>query len=213
VGVFLGALILFAILRSVFARRAARLAARTSTHWDDAVVVALERTRTWFLVILAAYVGSFTLLLPAGVPSIVRVVVILALLAQLGVWCNVLITAGLTHYVKRRQDDPASVMTITALAFLGKLVLFTLLLLLALANLGIDVTALITGLGIGGIAVALAVQNILGDLLASLSIVFDKPFVLGDFIIVGSDMGTVEKIGLKTSSVWYVNWAGSIKSG
>jgi small-conductance mechanosensitive channel len=91
------------------------------------------------------------------------------------------------------------VTTVTALAFIGQLLLFTLLLLLALDNLGIDVTALITGLGIGGIAVALAAQNILGDLFASLSIVFDKPFVLGDFIIVGSDMGTVEKIGLKTT--------------
>ena len=79
--------------------------------------------------------------------------------------------------------------------------LWTIAFLLVLDNLGVDVTALIAGLGVGGIAVALAAQNILGDLFASLSIVLDKPFVLGDFIIVGDFMGTVEHIGLKTTRV------------
>ena len=73
--------------------------------------------------------------------------------------------------------------------------------LIALDNLGIDVTALIAGIGIGGIAIVLAVQNILSDLFASLSIIIDKPFVIGDFIIVGDLMGTVERIGLKTTRV------------
>ena len=73
--------------------------------------------------------------------------------------------------------------------------------LVALDTAGIDITALVAGLGVGGIAVALAVQNILGDLFASLSIVLDKPFVIGDFIIVGDMMGTVEHIGMKTTRV------------
>jgi small-conductance mechanosensitive channel len=77
--------------------------------------------------------------------------------------------------------------------------LWSIVLLLALDNLGIDVTALVTGLGIGGIAVALAAQNILGDLFASLTIVLDKPFVLKDFLIVNEFLGTVEHIGLKTT--------------
>jgi small-conductance mechanosensitive channel len=84
---------------------------------------------------------------------------------------------------------------------LGRLALWSTVALLVLANLGIDVTAMVAGLGIGGIAVALAAQNILGDLFASASIVLDKPFVIGDFIIVGEDMGTVEHIGLKTTRV------------
>jgi small-conductance mechanosensitive channel len=93
------------------------------------------------------------------------------------------------------------VATSMALTFLGRLVLWSVLLLVALDNVGVDINALITGLGIGGIAVALAAQNILGDLFASLSIMFDKPFVLGDFIVVGDLMGTVEKIGMKTTRV------------
>jgi small-conductance mechanosensitive channel len=72
-------------------------------------------------------------------------------------------------------------------------------LLLALDNLGVDITALVAGLGVGGIAVALAVQNVLGDLFASLSITLDRPFVLGDFIIVGDYLGNVERIGVKST--------------
>ena len=65
--------------------------------------------------------------------------------------------------------------------------------------LGVDITALVAGLGIGGIAVALALQNILGDLFASLSITLDRPFVVGDFLIVGDFLGTVEYIGIKST--------------
>lgn len=79
--------------------------------------------------------------------------------------------------------------------------LWSVIVLLTLDNLGFDVTALVAGLGIGGVAVALAVQKILGDLFASLSIVLDKPFVIGDFIIVGEHLGTVEHIGLKTTRI------------
>jgi len=73
--------------------------------------------------------------------------------------------------------------------------------LLTLDNLGYDVTALIAGLGVGGVAVALAVQNILGDLFASLSILVDKPFVIGDFLIIDDYMGSVEHVGLKTTRI------------
>jgi small-conductance mechanosensitive channel len=89
----------------------------------------------------------------------------------------------------------------TALSFIGKLGLWSLVLLIALQNLGVEVTALLASLGVGGIAVALAAQNILGDLFASLSIYFDRPFVVGDFIIVDSLLGTVEKVGLKTTRI------------
>ncbi|MFX8114489.1 mechanosensitive ion channel domain-containing protein, partial [Acinetobacter baumannii] len=77
--------------------------------------------------------------------------------------------------------------------------LWALILMLMLDNLGVNVTAMVAGLGVGGIAVALAVQNILGDLFASLSIVVDKPFVVGDSITVDSFTGTVEQVGLKTT--------------
>jgi len=86
-----------------------------------------------------------------------------------------------------------------AIGFVSRIVIWSLVVLLALDNAGIDVTALVAGLGVGGVAVALAVQNILGDLFASLSIVFDKPFAVGDFLIIDSYMGSVEYVGLKTT--------------
>jgi small-conductance mechanosensitive channel len=100
---------------------------------------------------------------------------------------------------RRMKQDAASVTTVTAIGFLAKLVLWTLVILLSLDNVGVNVTALIAGLGIGGIAVALAAQNILSDLFASLSIVLDKPFVLGDVIAIENFTGTVEHIGIRTT--------------
>ena len=202
--VFVIVLLLLYALRGFLSRRLGYWVGRTSSDWDDAAIQTLKQTRGWFLLTLALFAASQVLQFPDGrndrFREIIQTIVILALLLQIAFWGNVFIRAALERYAKRKtEDDPAAVTTVSALAFVGKLVLFSLLALLALDNLGIDVTALITGLGVGGIAVALAVQNILGDLLASLSIVFDKPFVLGDFIIVGDKMGTVQKIGLKTT--------------
>jgi small-conductance mechanosensitive channel len=102
---------------------------------------------------------------------------------------------------KALADDPADATTLNALGFVGRILLWSVLLLMALANLGIQIGPLLAGLGVGGIAVALALQNILGDLFASLSIVLDKPFVVGDFVVVGDLAGTVEYVGLKTTRV------------
>jgi small-conductance mechanosensitive channel len=205
--VFLAALLFIYICKWVAHRRLARLAERTSSGWDDAVVEAIQRTRWWLMAALALYLASRVLIPtpPAGEPAapvdhLLRTIAVLAFIVQFALWGNLVIDRGLQRYADRKlKGDPASLLTITALVFIGRLILFTLLLLLALSNIGINVSALITGLGIGGIAVALAVQNILGDLLASMSIVFDKPFVPGDFIIVGDQMGTVQHIGLKTT--------------
>lgn len=199
-GIVLVGIIVLPLAHALLARRVARLAERVETAWDDALVAAFRQTRFWFLFVLSLYLGSLTLVLPPKARNVVEAVVILALLAQAALWGNIAINTGLEQYAKRRREqDPASVTTVSALSFIGKLAFFTVLALLALDNVGIEVTALIAGLGIGGIAVALAAQNILGDLFASLSIVLDKPFVLGDFIIVGDFMGNVEKIGLKTT--------------
>jgi small-conductance mechanosensitive channel len=140
------------------------------------------------------------LALPAAGDRALRTAAILALLLQVAIWSSAGLDAWVTSYGRRRlSTDAASATTVAALHFLAKLVLWVLLFLLALDNLGVNVTALVTGLGIGGIAVALALQNILGDAFASLSIVLDKPFVLGDTIGVGDSTGTVESIGLKTT--------------
>jgi len=194
------ALLVVKIVMAVIRGRARKLAERLNRDWGYAVAELLTATRFWFLVLLAVYLGSLVLVLPARTVSVARSVVVIALVLQAALWGSVLINFWLSRYVKTRlESDAASVTTMTALVFLGRVALWSVAVLLILDNLGIDVTALIAGLGIGGIAVALAAQNVLGDLFASLAIVLDKPFVLGDFVIVGDYMGSVEKIGLKTT--------------
>jgi small-conductance mechanosensitive channel len=105
------------------------------------------------------------------------------------------------HRERRLKEDPASVTTISALGLLARVVVWVLVILLILTNAEVKIGPLLAGLGVGGIAVALAVQTVLKDLLASLSILLDKPFVVGDFLIVGDLMGAVEHIGLKTTRI------------
>lgn len=193
-------MVVFQVVRRVIVGRVTSLARGTDTDVDDFVAHLLNKTHVLFLLIVALYAGSLFLTLPDVVARYVNHVAVIALFVQAGIWANATISFWATDYKREKIEEDANTVTvITALSFVGSIVVWALVLLLTLDNLGFDVTSLIAGLGIGGVAVALAVQNILGDLFASLSIVLDKPFVIGDFIIVGDYLGTVESIGLKST--------------
>jgi small-conductance mechanosensitive channel len=198
-GIALLAFLVVALVRWALVRRGGGLASRTATGIDDFVVRLAARTRLLLVFFPALYLGSLALDLGGAGRNVLRTAAVLALLAQLAIWASDAIDFWVAVRRRRLEGDAASVTTVAVLNFLGKLVLWSVLLLLALDNLGIDVTALVTGLGVGGIAVALAMQNILGDLFSSLSIVLDKPFAIGDTIGVGDFQGKVETIGLKTT--------------
>jgi small-conductance mechanosensitive channel len=188
------------IAHAIVHNRLAALAKRTPFQWDDITVAMMERTKGLFIAIVALYFGATFLTLPPRVDAIIRAVAVLALLIQSGIWISSGFGMWLASYTQRvLEADRSSATTMSALGFIVKVALWSLILLVALDNLGFNVRTLIAGLGVGGVAVALAVQNILGDLFASLSIVLDKPFVLGDFLIVDDHLGTVERIGLKTT--------------
>lgn len=125
------------------------------------------------------------------------------LIIQAGVWVNAFLTAAVHRYEqKTAEQNEGKVTTVRALVFVGRIFIVTVVVLAVLDNIpGVEVTTLIAGLGIGGIAVALALQSVLGDLFASLSISLDQPFVIGDFIIVDDFLGAVEHIGLKTTRI------------
>lgn len=196
------ALVVLRVVQAIIANRVEKLASRTTTKWDDLVVAVLRKTKAWFLAIAAVVAGASFVELPKAGSHVLEKALVLAFLIQSGVWASGAFMTWLRGYREEQIDeDAASVMTMNALGFVVRLVLWSVVLLLVLDNLGVDVTALVAGLGVGGIAVALAVQNILGDLFSSLSIVLDKPFVPGDFIIVGDLLGNVENIGLKTTRV------------
>lgn len=198
-------LILFLLLEIVMRSgllRLARLAKKTNTVWDDAITEALSRTHWFFVLIIALFAGSIYLEFPDRFRSAIIGTTYIALILQAGLWLNRIGMYWLKQEANhRRENDPATVTTVTAIGFIGRLVLWSLVVILLLDNLGIDVTALVAGLGVGGIAVALAVQNILGDLFASMSIVLDKPFTVGDFLIINEHLGAVEYVGLKTTRI------------
>lgn len=199
-GILVGTLLILKVVQKITVHRAGKFAEGTKTEIDDLVVEIIGKTRFFFLFVVALYACSHSLALSEKASRLVQTILVLGTLLQTAIWGNTVISFILSRAVKRRLDeDAASATTMSALGFVGRLALWTVLLLLALDNLGINITGLIAGLGIGGIAIALALQNILGDLFASLSIVLDKPFVMGDFIIVDEHLGTVEHIGLKTT--------------
>jgi small-conductance mechanosensitive channel len=199
-----GALLLFLIFTLLLSWMQSRLSGfsrKTETVWDDLLAATLESTKRFFLGVLSIWAGSQFLELDER-DAFLDYLVLFAVVIQASIWANRMVSAYIAHYTdSRRDENPAAVSVVQGLSFVVRLVIWSLALLLLIDNLGYDVTALVAGLGISGIAVALALQNILGDLFASLSIVLDKPFVIGDFIIVGDMMGVVDKIGLKTTRI------------
>jgi small-conductance mechanosensitive channel len=163
-------------------------------------LLVLSRTALPFFIVLALFAGMQVLTFGSATARIVASAITIALFWQTGIWAVATASAWLEH--KRRQSLAANRAALGSLGIIGFIIngaIWAFVVLLTLDNLGIDITALVAGLGIGGIAVALAVQNIFGDLFASLSITLDRPFDVGDFLIVGDVLGTVETIGIKST--------------
>jgi small-conductance mechanosensitive channel len=200
--VFVVAWTALSVARRLLLRRSAPFASAGATPALRIAHHLIGRTAGWFLLLIALLVASRFLETTPWTDTLIPRIVTIGLLLQLGVWSS----AALTMFVGLRReqqlaDDPGAVAAMDLLGFVLRLTVWAAVLLLMLDNLGVNVTALVAGLGVGGIAVALAAQNILGDLFSTLSIVLDKPFVVGDFLIVGDFMGSVEKVGLKTTRV------------
>lgn len=189
-------------LYKLLAWRLGTFAARTDTVVDDIAVEVFKKTRLYFIIALALDIAIRVLPVPddAGIVRWASRIAFLAFLLQTVRWGGSLISLWIENYrVRKLEKDAGAVTMVQAVGFLGRLVLWIVVVLLALQNFGVEITALVASLGIGGIAVALAVQSIFADLFASLAIVFDKPFVVGDFLIIGEFMGSVEHVGLKTT--------------
>lgn len=202
VGILIGAFLLLSSVKRILISRLSRLAAITAHDFDDLLVAVLKNTKTFILFATSTYLATTILTLKPTLTGPGLKLLVLTLLLQGGFWVSAGITFWLEHSMQKRMDqDKSSATTLTFLGFLARIALWTIVLLLMLDNLGVNVTGLVAGLGIGGIAVALAVQNILGDLFASLSIVLDKPFVIGDFVVVDTFSGTIEHIGLKSTRI------------
>ena len=201
-GIAVSVWLVLALAKRYGAQALSLLVRRTETRWDDILADSLRATSLIVLLPAALYAGALTLHLPPRLERFLELAAVAALLLQSALWMHRLIGrwAG-ERLAVARQHEPEEATALGLIAIAARVVLWALVLLLALDQLGFDITALVAGLGIGGVAVALAVQSILGDLFASLSIVLDKPFVVGDFVVVGDMRGTIEYIGLKTTRV------------
>jgi len=188
----------FYILQKIVLAKLRQIAKRTKTDVDDALVETISSVKPAFYWLLAVYISFKTLKFPEITHRVMDAVILIIVVLQF-----LTVSSAFINFVfkklKNKQKDQSSKYAYDYLAKISKGVIWLLGGLLILANLGINVTSLVAGLGIGGIAVAFALQNILGDLFSSFAIWFDKPFVIGDFIVVGPNSGTVEKIGIKST--------------
>ncbi|MBI5374068.1 MAG: mechanosensitive ion channel family protein [Candidatus Schekmanbacteria bacterium] len=195
-------MVMFRIFRGVILSRLTAYAKSTETQLDDMAVDILKKTKFFIFIFISIYIASLVVVLPPGVSKLIKSIAVTAFLIQVAVWGNAVITYGLSHYLKTKMgDDPAVMTSFGAIGFIARLFMWGIIVLMVLENLGVNITALIAGVGVGGIAIALAAQNILADLFASLSIMFDRPFLVGDSIMVGEHTGTVEHVGLKTTKI------------
>jgi small-conductance mechanosensitive channel len=191
-------LCLLLVLRPLIRKYAEKMRKTERRELLEIPMEVLSRTTVLFLIAVALYFGLRSLDLGESLSKILNSLITITVFIQFGVWA----AAAVHAWVQRRRTtaaDRATVGSLSIISFLAGLVIWAVVVLAALDNLGINITALVAGLGIGGVAVALALQNILGDLFASLAIALDRPFVVGDSLAVDTFVGTVEYIGIKTT--------------
>lgn len=198
-GVFLVVLGALWVVQRAFDRKFKRMAAESKAAFDDILVATLGATKSFFRVFLALWAAVRFLDLPESIDKVALALAFVSILLQAGIW---LATSWgrwieLLRQRKQAEDEPYS--WLVGIEWGGRVTIWVVVLLIGLDKFGINVTGLVTGLGIGGVAIALAVQSILSDLISAISIWTDKPFVVGDSLKVGEQRGTVEDIGFKTT--------------
>ncbi|WP_082567707.1 mechanosensitive ion channel family protein [Pelomonas sp. Root1217] len=182
-------------------QRLRTLSQRTSSTLDDGLVSVLERTNGALIWVVGLLVGLNMLPLDDRWHDRVSQLWFAVVALQLGLWAQQAVAQVLAAQQMRHGGSAALSASATLLSWGLRGALWVVVVLAVLSNLGVNITAFVASLGIGGIALALAVQNILSDLFASLAIAVDKPFEVGDSITVGDVTGTVERVGLKTTRI------------
>jgi small-conductance mechanosensitive channel len=178
-----------------------RLKKRTADHPVAFLLLLrtlIAATKRLFMLAVATYLAMRWLDIAPALEKTLDTAILVVLWWQVALW----LTAAVRHTIDTRRQTIAGAegaATLNILRFVGVLVVWVVAVLMLLTNLGVKIGPLVAGLGIGGVAIALAVQNVLGDLFASLSIALDKPFRVGDFLVIGEEKGTVEQIGIKST--------------
>jgi small-conductance mechanosensitive channel len=169
--------------------------------WRIVFARVLARTRPYFIAATSAALVAEIAETPPTILRLIQILFVVASAFQAAIWGRELILGYVEHKVGAEPDQSSLGSAVGIIRLLVTVALFAIAVIVILDNLGINVTGLVAGLGIGGIAIGLAAQGIFSDLFAALSIIFDRPFRRGDSITFGTTTGTVEQIGLKTTRV------------
>jgi small-conductance mechanosensitive channel len=205
-GIFLVTFTILPLIRGALSARRRRHQVHEGPLLLDLAASLATRTGRLFLIGVAVWLASRDLNFPPRAERILTVIIVLLFWMQMGSWAM----TALRYWIDERQrrssvPDTLLKSSMEVILFAAGILVWGIVTLLALDNLGIQIKPLLAGLGIGGIALALAVQTVLGDLLASLSIALDKPFGLGDALTIDDVQGTVEHIGVKSTRLRSVN--------
>jgi len=200
VGILLLSVFILRIFKRVIIHKLKKLAKRTSAGFDDLLIAMVDAIGRPFYILLSFYIALRFIEVPFIVSNYLSNAILIFTIYYIVKAIQVLIDYW-THKLAIDEEDSLEIDSSSAkfLRRILKAVLWTIAIILAIQNLGYNISTLVTGLGIGGIAIAFALQNILGDIFASFSIHFDKPFQIDDFIVVGEEMGTVKSIGIKST--------------
>lgn len=200
-GIIIASIIALRLIQFFVIRRLKALSERTQTTFDDFLIRSIQKSVMPLLYILAFYAGSHYLTLPTKALNILHVAVLVVItfffLRIISSFVGYAFHRALVRHGKSKERERQS----KGILLIVQVALWLIGILFLVDNLGYDITTLIAGMGIGGIAIALAAQTILGDLFSYLVIFFDKPFEIGDFVVVDDKMGTVEYVGIKTTRI------------
>ena len=198
-GIFIVGIICIRILKSILLKNLWKWAAKSDTEIDDMVLKMIEKSLLPVLYYGMFYIGFMSLNLHGSLRKLINVLGII-LLTYLGIRTVIaVIQFAINNIWFQKEKDVGVRSKIQGLFPAIKVVIWGIGLIFLLDNLGFEINTLIAGLGIGGIAVALAAQAVLGDLFSYFCILFDRPFELGDFVILDQYLGTIEHIGIKTT--------------
>jgi small-conductance mechanosensitive channel len=187
------------ILRDLIASRYKKHSSANNPTLIRLIAYLIGNTKQFLFFAVALNAASESLNLPEPIQHGVSKTVMGFILIQVGLWAGRTVRFYLEMKELERGADRVFAGSLDIIGFVARVLIWSLLILVALDNFGVNITALLAGLGVGGVAVALALQNVLGDLFASLSIALDKPFVIGDSLTIDTFVGKVEHIGVKTT--------------
>lgn len=201
--IFLGFFLFFKFFDYYLIYKIEKVAKKTRTDWDNLLVDFLKEIKWFFYFILSIYIAVQYI----NVMNLINNVLYFLVIIVAGFYVAKGISKAINHFVEiqlNKSGEKQSASSSSMMKLLGNIakgIIWIVALLMILSNAGIEITPMIASLGVGGIAIALALQSILGDLFGAFVIYFDKPFKEGDFIIVGDDMGVVKHIGIKSTRI------------